>query len=197
MPDSNVFINRTPAYPLMSDSFESLITNAKAGDESALTELYERYFEKIFRFVYYRVGHKETGEDLTEDVFLKAFKRLHSITEAHRFEGWLYRIAKNTIIDHYRKRKSTVAIEEIENTLEYETNLVDIVNLQTNQIKLLKTLKQLPAEQQIVLKLKFFEQLENPEIAELLHKSEGAIRVIQHRGLTQLRTLLGSIDIHS
>ena len=168
----------------------NLLAKAKKGQQAAFGELYNLYFKKIFRFIYYRVSHKEVAEDLAEDVFVKVFSKLPSLSSEGSFEGWLYQIARNIVIDYYRDKKILVALDEIENTLEYESNIVDVLNLEEDQKVLMKLIKELPQEQQIVLKLKFFEQLDNPEISELLHKSEGAIRVIQHRSIAKLQILI-------
>ncbi|MFI5205992.1 MAG: RNA polymerase sigma factor, partial [Candidatus Paceibacterales bacterium] len=157
-------------------------------------EIYNLYFQKIYRFIYYRVGHKEMAEDLAEEVFLKAFTKIASVSENSAFLGWLYQIARNQVIDYYREKKLVVALDEIENTLEYETNVIDVVNLQQQQKVLLKLMKELMPEQQIVLKLKFFEDLENSEIAEMLHKNEGTIRVIQHRAIAKLQELIKKLE---
>ncbi len=174
------------------DSLASLLDKAKQGHETAFGEIYNLYFKKIYRFIFYRVGHKEVAEDLAEELFLKAFGKIASISDNKAFEGWLYQIARNLVVDYYRQKKVTIALEEVENTLEYETNVVDVVNLEEQQRTLLKVLKELAPEQQIVIKLKFLEGLENGEIAELLHKSEGTIRVIQHRALIKLQELIRS-----
>jgi RNA polymerase sigma-70 factor (ECF subfamily) len=167
----------------------ALVARAKLGDNAAFGQLYDLTFEKIYRFIFYRVGHKEVAEDLTEEVFLKVYEGLQSLHSHGSFEGWLYRIARHRVIDYYRSKKALIPLDEVENTLEYETNVVDLVNLQNQQKIFLKLLKELAPEQQIVIKLKFFDDLANTEIAELLHKNEGAIRVIQHRALTKLKTL--------
>lgn len=167
-----------------------LLEKAKNRDETALTEIYGLFFRKIYNFIFYRVSHKETAEDLAEEVFIKAFAKLSTVKDDKSFEGWLYSIARNLVIDYYRQKKTTVALEDVENTLEYETNIVDVVNLDQQQKQLLKVLKELGAEQQVVIKLKFFEDLSNSEIAELLHKNEGTIRVIQHRALSKMQELI-------
>lgn len=172
------------------DALQSLLAKAKAGQQGAFGEIYNSYFKKIYQFIYYRVGHKEIAEDLAEEVFLKALTKLHSISENKAFLGWLYQIARNQVIDYYREKKITVALDEIENTLEYETNLIDVVNLELQQKVLLKLIKELTSEQQIVIKLKFLEDLETGEIAEMLHKNEGAIRVIQHRAMAKLQEMI-------
>lgn len=173
-----------------ADSMAMLFAKAKQGDEAAFGEIYNLFFKKIYRFIFFRVGHKEIAEDLAEEVFLKAFTKVASVSDGGAFEGWLYQIARNLVIDYYRQKKLTVALEDVENTLEYETNVIDIVNLQQQQKVFLKLLKELAPEQQVVIKLKFLEDLENSEIAELLHKNEGAIRVIQHRAINRLQELI-------
>lgn len=170
-----------------------LLTKAQAGSNQAIADIYNHYFERIYRFIFYRVSHKETAEDLTEDVFVKLFKNLRKLEQHAAFEGWLFQIARNQVIDYYRSKRQVVPLEEIENTLEYETNIVDLVNLKTEQTVFIKLLKELNAEQQQVLKLKFFEDLENTTIAQIMGKTEGAIRVIQHRAIAKLKELVDEL----
>ena len=165
-----------------------MVQKAKLGDEKAFGELYELYFDRIFRFIYFRVNHKEIAEDLAEDAFIKAWTRIHHVKGAS-FGGWLYQIAKNTVIDHYRQKKTLVDLQEIENIIEYEQNIVEQTNMQIEQKRFMALLRQLTPEQQIVIKLKFLEDLENSEIAELIAKTEGSIRVIQHRAIQKLQEL--------
>jgi RNA polymerase sigma-70 factor (ECF subfamily) len=186
----------TPDLDSNQDALASLLAKAQKGEQAAFGEIYNLYFKKIYQFIYYRVSHKEIAEDLAEEVFLKAFTKLSSISQNSAFLGWLYQIARFQVIDYYREKKSTVALEEIENTLEYEANVVDFVNLQQQQKVLLKLIKELSPEQQIVLKLKFFEDLENIEIAAVMDKTEGAIRVIQHRAIAKLQELINNTGQH-
>lgn len=172
------------------DRLSGLIIAARQGEQAAYTELYDLFFEKIYRFIFFRVGHKEVAEDIAEDVFIKAFKSLGSLQQDKLFESWLYQIARNRIIDYYRSKKLVVPLEEVENTLEYETNVVDIVNLESQQKIFIKLLKELTPEQQSVIKMKFLEGLENDEIAAALEKNEGAVRVIQHRAIAKLKLLI-------
>lgn len=190
MQSYNVYTISSANLRETSDFLQSLLSRAKAGEQAAFGQIYDHFFKKIYTFIYFRVGHKEVAEDLTEDVFLKAFGKIAGISKDGSLEAWLYQIARNQVIDYYREKKLTVALEEVENTLEYETNVIDIVNLERQQMIFLKLLKELGAEQQIVLKLKFLENLDNAEIAELLHKNEGAIRVIQHRAIAKLQELI-------
>jgi RNA polymerase sigma-70 factor (ECF subfamily) len=187
---NSVFSISTGNTGINADVLADLLAKAKGGSEAAFGEIYTLYFKKIYRFIFFRVGNKETAEDLSEEVFLKAYGKISSVSENKAFEGWLYQIARNLVIDYYRQKKVTASLDEIENTLEYETNVIDVVNLEQQQKIMLKLIKELAAEQQVVIKLKFFEDLDNAEIAELLHKSEGAIRVIQHRAITKLQELI-------
>lgn len=190
MQNSHVFKGNGMDADKNSETLLGLVQRAKKGHEEALTSIYNLYFEKIYRFIYYRVGHKEVAEDLAEEVFLKAFSKISGITEDGAFEGWLYQIARNKVIDHYRDKKQTVALESIENTLEYESNVVDVIELKEQQKVFLKLIKELGADQQTVIKLKFLENLDNEQIGHMLGKSEGAVRVIQHRAITRLQELI-------
>lgn len=172
------------------DSHQKLLTLAKNGDQEAFSEIYNLFFDKIYSFIFYRVSHKEVAEDLTEDVFLKTFQRIDKLKEVGAFEGWLYQIARNTVIDYYRSKKIVVPLEQIENTVQYESAVIDILELEAQQKIFLDLLKELGPEQQTIIKLKFFDQLENTTIAAMLKKSEGSIRVIQHRALLKLKELL-------
>lgn len=175
-------------YPVPED-ITGLVKQARLGTEAAFSELYDLYFQKIYKFTFYRVGHKETAEDITEEVFLKAYKSLSGLKNDSLFESWLYQIARNKVIDYYRSKKIVVAIDELENTLEYETNIIDIVNLGFDQKALIELIRELTPEQQVIIKLKFYEDLDNTTIAEILEKEEGTIRVIQHRAITKLKEL--------
>ena len=168
---------------------QEIIRKAKTGDEHAFGKLYEFYFEKIYKFIFFRVNHKEIAEDIAEDVFVKAWQKIGDL-KAESFSGWVYSIAKNKIIDHYRQQKTTVDLIEIENILESEQNVIEEANLALNQKTFLELLKKLTPEQQIVIKLKFIEDLENSEIAELISRSEVSIRVTQHRAIQKLSELL-------
>lgn len=190
MNPSSVYIfsatNPEPDKPLSPHVFGK----AKHGDQAAFGEIYNLFFKRIYRFIYFRVSHKEAAEDLAEEIFLKAFGKISSVRDGDALQAWLYQIARNAVIDYYREKKSDVPLDEIENTLEYESNIVDAVSLSQDQQMFMLALKQLPAEQQIIIKLKFIEDLDNSAIAEMLHKSEGAIRVIQHRAIIKLQELI-------
>lgn len=180
-----------PIYNEIPENELSIVLNkAKAGNQEAFSQVYEHYFERIFRFVFYRVSHKETAEDLTEDIFVKIYHKLKDLKEIEAFEGWLFQISRNMIIDYYRTKKITVDIDQVENTIEYDNNLIDTISLEQNQRILVNLLQDLPTDDQKIIKLRFFEDLDSDTIATMLGKSTGAIRVMQHRALAKLKQLL-------
>ncbi len=176
----------------LSGQLQDLIQKARAGDEIAFGMVYDLYFEKVYRFVYYRVNHRQTAEDLVAEVFTKAWNKLPEIQNPNLFNAWIYQIARNLVIDFYRSRKFEVDIQTLENVLEYEENILERTNLQFQQKIMLAALKKLSPDQQIVIKLKFLDELDNSEIAKILNKSEGAIRVIQHRAIVELKNILSN-----
>jgi RNA polymerase sigma-70 factor (ECF subfamily) len=197
MDPSSVFSISSHSSEENREVLAPLLAKAKRGEQEAFGEIYNLYFKKIYQFIFYRVSAKEIAEDLTEDVFLKAFTKIASLKEDVTFAGWLYQIARNKVIDHYREKKIVVALDEVENTLEYESNIIDVVNLEHQQKVLLKFMKELTSEQQVVLKLKFFEDLDNAEIADAIGKNEGAVRVIQHRAITKLQELISQSGVNN
>lgn len=164
---------------------------AQKGDPDALGKIYDDYFDRIFRFIYFRTSHKETAEDLAEEVFIKAFRGLASMEGGpEKLQAWLFQIARNAVIDHYRAKKPTVDISELELEATYTSTIVDELHLQDEQKRLLRAIEQLPAEHAQVVRLRFLEDLSISEIAQQLDRTEGNIRIIQFRALKKLRTIL-------
>ncbi|HYC79735.1 MAG TPA: RNA polymerase sigma factor [Candidatus Binatia bacterium] len=159
-------------------------------DREAFGLIYDHFSEKLYKFIYFRVGHKELAEDLLSDTFVKAWTKIDSVSSTKAFTSWLYQIAKNNIIDYYRVKKVTVDLEEVVDVLEDAASPIDDANLMIEQQVVLELLEHLPEEQQQIIRYKFFEELENIEIAQIMGKSEGAVRVIQHRAIAKLKELL-------
>ena len=167
-----------------------LIERAISGDGEAFGELYSIYLDRIYRYVFYQVRDKMTAEDITEEVFIKAWKALASCKGKERtFSSWLYRIAHNQLIDSLRKRHGELPLQsEMTNGL-FDRNQVE---RELEQQEQLEALAHLPRNQKQVIILKFIEGLDNREIGRIMSKSEGAIRVLQTRALTTLRQRLGA-----
>jgi RNA polymerase sigma-70 factor (ECF subfamily) len=172
-----------------------LIRRAIGGESSAFGILYNRYRPKIYRFIYLKVSHREEAEDLTHHVFLSAWKNLPSFRpQGLPITSWLYRIARNRVIDHYRTRKRLVSLdsvpEEVLGIAESDTSQSLINRMELERVW--KVLGSLSQDQQDVLILRFVEDLSYPQIAEVVGKSQGAVRVIQHRALKAIRDLLST-----
>ena len=165
-----------------------LVLQAQDGDPEAFGRIYDGYVERIYRFVFFRVDDQQTAEDITSQVFLKAWSNLDRFEFTRTpYIAWLYTIAHNTVIDHYRTRKVTTALEDVQLSQpdDYEAveNKIDL----TVEMKTIKAAMQgLTDDQQQVLHLRFIEGMSNTEIAQQLGKREGAIRALQMRGLQAL-----------
>jgi RNA polymerase sigma-70 factor (ECF subfamily) len=159
-------------------------------DREAFGQIYDHFSEKLYKFIYFRVGHKEIAEDILADTFVKAWTRIQQVNSPKAFTGWLYKIAKNNIIDYYRVKKITIDLNEVVDVLEDLASPIDEVNLIIEQRIVIELIESLPSDQQEVIRYKFFEELENIEIAHIMDKSEGSIRVIQHRAVNKLKELL-------
>lgn len=177
----------------MRDASEShLIERAKAYDERALSELYRRHANAIFRYVYYRVGDQVVAEDLVADTFVRMLEGLPGYEDTGRpFEAWLYRIAQARVVDYYRRhslRRATPLDEGL--TAGEEADLDRLVAVQDDFRRAWQALNNLTDDQQQVISLRFIAGYSTAEVAGLLEKSEGAVKALQHRALASLRRLL-------
>lgn len=165
-----------------------LVLQAQDGNSEAFGQLYDAYMERIYRFVYFRVEDQQTAEDITSQVFLKAWSNLDRFSfNRTPYLAWLYTIAHNAVIDHYRTRKVTAALDDVQLSQQDHAEAVENDIDLTAEMKSIKNaLQMLTDDQQKVLTLKFIEGMSNNEIARHLGKREGAIRALQMRGLQAL-----------
>ena len=173
-------------------SESQLIEKAKACDEEALSELYRRHANTVFRYVYYRVGDREVAEDLVGDVFVRALEGLPSYRHTGvPFEAWLYRIAQARVIDHYRRQAVRRVAPLDEQLPDGEETSPDRVAAQSDEVRRAwEALTRLTDEQQQVISLRFIAGRSTAEVAALLGKTEGAVKALQSRALASLRRLL-------
>jgi RNA polymerase sigma-70 factor (ECF subfamily) len=170
---------------------EKLIDKAVGGDGEAFGRLYDMHVDRVYRHICYRIGNTADAEDLTQQVFIKAWDAIGRYKRtAVPFLAWLIRISQNLVIDFYRSKKSETSIDDVVITSTPETDPEHIVEKEFNQSYMRQAIKQLQSDQQQVILMRFIEDLTYPEIAAVMGKSEGAIRVIQHRGLVKLKTIL-------
>ena len=167
-----------------------LVEQAKAGDADAFGQLYDASVDRVYRYNFFRVADDETAEDLTSQVFLKAWENLHRFQPTGPLIAWLYSIARNTVIDHYRTRKQTVSLDEVAASLGHDARLDDRIDLQSEVSSLRSAMHHLTEEQRDVLVMKFIADLETAEIARRMRKSEGAVRALQMRALQALARVM-------
>ena len=168
-----------------------LIQRAKAYDETALQQIYEQFAPAIFRYIYYRVGDYDVAEDLRADVFMKMLEGLPSFEyQGWSISAWLYRIAHARVVDHLR-RSSRRKHEPLSPLHEDPQESLETLTLnQLDHVALRKALMQLTDEQSHVIILRFIEERSLRETAEVMGRTEGAIKALQHRALNTLGRLL-------
>lgn len=179
----------------LSDS--ELVELAKAGDKDSFGELYERYLDKIYSYVYYRTGNHHDAEDLTARVFFRAMAHIESYTERGvPFQAWLYRIAHNLVANWHRDRgrRKVIPLDEFIATSLKSDSPDKQAEDQEERDALKAAVQRLPEERQQLLLLKFVDHLSNAEIGEIMNRTEGAIKSLYHRTLIALRDELQSAD---
>lgn len=172
----------------------SLIQQPASGGET--TRIYNECFAPVYRFLVLRVRDKDVANDLTQDVFLKALPKIREGV-ADGFTTilpYLYRIARNTLIDYYRKKKSVRFEEDEVYLLEDDTHADDFAKNQDDREILERALFKLSENERVVLTLLFMEEKTFAEIAVLLEKNEDAVRQIKSRALKHLRTHLDGYE---
>ncbi len=167
----------------------ALVERAVGGDIEAFGELYGMYLDRIYRYIFYQVSDKAMAEDLTEEVFLKAWRSIGKYRwRGQPFSAWLYRIARNHVIDHYRTNRQHQMLED--NILADTGDPEREAEGKQTQKQLLEAISTLPEQQRQVIIMKFIEDMDNREIEEATGKSQGAIRILQMRALAALRQTL-------
>jgi RNA polymerase sigma-70 factor (ECF subfamily) len=178
--------------PLESLGDSALISRARHRDTVAFGVLYERYVDRIYRYIIYRTTNAAIAEDLTAEVFLNAWRTIERYEDrGYAFSTWLLRLAHNEVTDYYRTNRYDVSLPDVE--LQLTSSMPEpeeFVELQGDQKTLIAALKQLPDEWRQVVLLRFVEGLPFDEVSAIVGKSSGACRVIQHRALGRLRELL-------
>lgn len=176
---------------MSSGDERELLARAKQCDADALGELYDRYSAKIYAYVFYHVGNQELAEDLTAGVFIKMLDAIRSSKAwQSSFSGWLYRIAHNMIVDHFRRNNQRQHLPLDERLVSAKEDPVSAVEEMLTGEMLGEALLYLTEEQRLVIIYKFCEGFSNLQVAKLMGKTEGAIKSLQYRALASLRRYL-------
>ncbi len=173
-------------------AIQRLVAEAKDGDAEAFGQLFDHYGEPVYRYIASRVQRPADAEDLTQIVFVKALEALPQYeSRGIPFGGWLFRLARNTVIDHARTRHEHAALDERAERSAGERGPEELV-LTKQQIEAVgRALGALTDEQRDVIALRFFAGLSTREAAEAMGKREGTIRGLQFRAIGALRRQLG------
>ena len=172
-----------------TEHVRELVARGQEGDRDALEELYLIHFDRIYSYLHVSVGNRHDAEDLTTQTFLKMLEKIGSFKwQSAPFSAWLFRIAHNLAMDHFRSRRRWQPEEEVPEPPGEEEPSAELEAMQViGRESMLKLIDRLSPEQQQVLTLKFVFNLPNAEVAAILDKTEGAIKSLQHRALVSLQ----------
>ena len=172
---------------------ESIVWRAKQHDQVALTQLYEENFDKIYRYIVLKIGEKTEAEDMTQQVFLKAFKNISSYKyKGLPFSSWLYRIAHNQIVDYFRKKSKRATVPLDESLAAGNSDPRQEVERSLDVEDLARATRRLTKAQQEVISLRFAGEFSIAQVARMMDKSEGAIKALQHSAIVSLRKVLST-----
>jgi RNA polymerase sigma-70 factor (ECF subfamily) len=172
-----------------------LVRLAQAGDHAAFGEIYGRYADLVYRFIYYRVHDRALAEDFTSDTFLRALRRIGSVNYRGRDIGaWLVTIARNIVLDHAKSARARLEVMTAEtpelDVLATASPEDAVIDAETYQL-LLAAIEELNPEQRECVTLRFIQGLTISDTARRMGKNEGAIKALQHRAIRKLADMIG------
>lgn len=175
----------------MVENEEFLIKQAQSGEPEGFGKLYDAHHHQIYRFIFLKVGSRAEAEDLTHQVFLSAWQNIKNYTSGGTpFKSWLYRIARNKVIDFYRLAKNNIALELVKDSVyanhDLELNLEE--SLALDEVR--TAMQKLTSEQQDVMVMRFVEDMPIKEVAKIIGKTTGAVKLIQFRAIGKLKNIL-------
>ena len=171
-----------------------LVRMAQEGDTSSFGELYERFFDQIYRYVSFKTGSPSEAEDITGEVFVRMLESIHKFKwQGHPFSSWLFRIAHNLVVDHFRRNGKRNVVSLDNTTINVEAVAVDVdshIDTEMSMDEVRKAMVGLTVLQKEVISLRFAAGLSVAETAEAVGKKENAVKALQHAGLKKLRRFL-------
>jgi RNA polymerase sigma-70 factor (ECF subfamily) len=176
------------------DTEANLVSLSARGNKQAFGKLYDLYLEQIYRYIYYRVSDYHEAEDLTQAAFIKAWEKLpQGVNKAkiNNFRAWIYKIAHNLVIDFYRGRKSLASLDEVAVRRDRDNDPEVVTTEHETTRCLLQAISHLDDKLKQVVILRFINQLDHAETAQIMGLKEGNVRVLQHRALVEIRKYYG------
>ncbi len=187
-----------PNNPIKKFKNKQVFSKLKSHDKEAFIKVYDESVNDIYRFVYFKIGSKEEANDITSMVFLKTWNHIqtNSLEDSKTLRALLYKIARNTIIDHYREtgNKITASLDDEDNKIEVVDDSLtpqDRLDKEANLELIKSKLPLLKEEYREVIIMKFVNDLTLEEISDISGKNRGNVRVLLHRALGALRDLVG------
>jgi RNA polymerase sigma-70 factor (ECF subfamily) len=174
-------------------AYEDRLVERAKHEPDAFGELYDHYFGQIYRFVYSRLRDQEAAEDVTSEVFFKALRAIGRYRPTgHPFSSWLYQISANAIADHYRHKRPASNIDDEVQLADPAEPMDEAVASRREAARIWAAIDTLPEHQRMALTLKLGEDLKLSQIGQVMGKSEGAVKLLVHRGMAGLRQRLGA-----
>ena len=172
---------------------KQLVERAKR-DQAAFGELYDRHFLQIYRFVYSRVRDQTVAEDVTSEVFMKALRSIGRYQDTGRpFSAWLYQISVNAVHDRYRAARTFEDIDEQRDLAAAGPGLEDLAAQRDELRRIWAVVETLPKQQRMAMVLKFQEDMKIEDIAVVMGKTPGAVKLLIHRGVSKVRDSVGQL----
>ncbi len=179
--------------PATTPNETTLLERARVCDPQALGQIYDLYAARIYSYVYHRVGDAALAEDLTGQVFLRMLEAIRNDRAwSSSFSGWIYRIAHNLVVDHFRRRSrgSQVGLDDAPDVPSERHDPVDSAEQRLAEDHLRLAITRLTEEQAQVVSLRFLEEKSIAEVAQIIGKSEGAVKALQYRAVIALRRIM-------
>ena len=177
-------------------SVDEAVGRAQKGDAAAFAVLYEDYYDRIFRYVSFKTGNSLEAEDITAEVFVKMLESIDSFRwQGYQFSSWLFRIAHNLVVDHFRKRgrRHIVALDDAPAAAtEYNPDLDRKLDVDMSMVPVQEAMKDLTDLQREVISLRFAAGLSVAETARAVGKKDNAVKALQHAGIKKLRGILSA-----
>lgn len=177
-----------PVAAVLTDT--ELVRLAQA-DRQAFGLLYDRYVERVYRYCYRRLSSREAAEDATSQVFIRAMTAIGSHRDGTSFPAWLFTIAERVVIDVWRRQRPQVSIDDVPERTDRDPTPEEAVLVAEDRAELRSLLHHLPDDQRRAIELRLAD-LTGPEVAHVMGRPPGAVKMLQFRAITTLRRLLGA-----
>lgn len=166
---------------------KELISKSREGDAEAFGALYDHYVRVVYNFVYYKTYHKDTAEDLTSETFLKALKNIKSADPERSILPWLMTIARNCVIDNYRRKRPSEDIDDFWDIRDESVDIEGDLDTKSRVLRLRSELRKLPSKERDIIIMRVWQELPYKEIAAITGKSEASCKMSFSRSLSKLR----------